>query len=151
MQGQSFNYKLQPNLKNLQYSNSMYVFWIFWEFKRKDPYDKGFLIAIHAKRYKVFFSTSMSYLLMNVTTRTVIRCYFVLFMLTIWTSSMSNTIIRGEKYQNSKFIRYLCFKSEEKELNTSRCNLRRQERSWTSINEIRKIGLKPNEPTFQWK
>ena len=90
--------------------------------------DKGFLIAIQAKRYKVFFSTSMSYLLMNVT-RTVIRCYFVLFMLTIWTSSMSNTIIRGEKYQNSKFIRYLCFKSEEKELNTSRCNLRRQERS----------------------
>ena len=68
-------------------------------------YDKGFLItsdglqlAIQAKRYKVFFSTSMSYLL-NVTTltRTVIRCYFVLFMLTIWTSSMSNTIIRGER------------------------------------------------------
>ena len=26
MQGQSFNYKLQPNLKNLQHSNSMYVF-----------------------------------------------------------------------------------------------------------------------------
>ena len=95
----------------------------------RNAYDKGFLIAIQAKRYKVFFSTSMSYLLMNVTTRTVIRCYFVLFMLTIWTSSMSNTIIRGEKYQNSKFIRYLCFKSEEKELNTSRCNLRRQERS----------------------
>ena len=127
MQGQSFNYKLQPNLKNLQHSNSMYVFWIFWEFKRKEClYDKGFLIAIQAKRYKVFFSTSTAYLLMNVTTRTVIRCYFVLFMLTIWTSSMSNTIIRGEKYQNSKFIRYLCFKSEEKELNTSRCNLRRQ-------------------------
>ena len=96
----------------------------------RNAYDKGFLTAIQAKRYKAFFSTSMSYLLMNVTTRTVIRCYFVLFyMLTIWTSSMSNTIIRGEKYQNSKFIRYLCFKSEEKELNTSRCNLRRQERS----------------------
>ena len=93
----------------------------------RNAYDKGFLIAIQAKRYKVFFS--MSYLLMNVTTRTVIRCYFVLFMLTIWTSWMSNTIIRGEKYQISKFIRYLCFKSEEKELNTSRCNLRRQERS----------------------
>ena len=95
----------------------------------RNAYDKDFLIAIQAKRYKVFFSTSMSYLLMNVTTRMVIRCYFVLFMLTIWTSSMSNTIIRGEKYQNSKFIRYLCFKSEEKELNTCRCNLRRQERS----------------------
>ena len=93
----------------------------------RNAYDTGFLIAIEAKRYKVFFSTSMSYLLMNVTT--VIRCYFVLFMLTIWTSSMSNTIIRDGKYQNSKFIRYLCFKSEEKELNTSRCNLRRQERS----------------------
>ena len=95
----------------------------------RNAYDKGFSIAIQAKRYKVFFSTSMSDLLKNVTTRTVIRCYFVLFMLTIWTSSMSNTIIRGIKYQNSKFIRYLCFKSEEKELNTSRCNLRRQERS----------------------
>ena len=52
----------------------------------RNAYDKGFLIAIQAKRYKVFFSTSMSYLLMNVTTRTVIRCYFVLFILTIWTS-----------------------------------------------------------------
>ena len=45
----------------------------------RNAYDKGFLIAIQAKRSKVFFSTSMSYLLMNVTTRTVIRCYFVLF------------------------------------------------------------------------
>ena len=32
----------------------------------RNAYDKGFLIAIQAKRYKVFFSTSMSYLLMNV-------------------------------------------------------------------------------------
>ena len=151
MQGQSFNYKLQPNLKNLQHSNSMYVFWIFWEFKRKECLWQGFFNCDTSQEIQDIFSTSMSYLLMNVTTRTVIRCYFVLFMLTIWTSSMSNTIIRGEKYQNSKFIRYLCFKSEEKELNTSRCNLRRQERSWTSINEIRKIGLKPNKPTFQWK
>ena len=134
MQGQSFNYKLQPNLKNLntliqcmfsEYSGSL---------NGRNAHDKGFLIAIQAKRYKVFFSNK--YVLFidecTVTTRTVIRCYFVLFMLTIWTSSMSNTIIRDEKYQNSKFIRYLCylcFKSEEKELNTSRCNLRRQERS----------------------
>ena len=127
MQGQSFNYKLQPNLKNLQHSNSMYVFWIFWEFKRKECLWQGFFNCDTSQEIQGIFSTSMSYLLMNVTTRTVIRCYLVLFMVTIWTSSMSNTIIRGEKYQNSKFIRYLCFKSEEKELNTSRCNLRRQE------------------------
>ena len=133
MQGQSFNYKLQPNLKNLQHSlstfNVCFLNILHGSLNGRNAYDKGFLIAIQAKTYKVFFSTSMSYLLMNVTTRTVIRCYFVPFMLTIWTSSMSNTIIGGEKYQNSKFIRYLCFKSEEKELNTSRCNLRRQERS----------------------
>ena len=100
MQGQSFNYNQTLKTFNTLIQNF---------FSEYSAYDKGFLIAIQAKRYKVFFSTSMSYLLTNVTTRTVIRCYFVLFMLTIWTSSMSNTIIRGEKYQNSKFIRYSCF------------------------------------------
>ena len=54
MQGQSFNYKLQPNLKNLQplircmfseYSGSL---------NGRNAYDKGFLIAIQAKRYKIF-------------------------------------------------------------------------------------------------
>ena len=89
MQGQSFNYKLQVYNQTLKTFNTL-IQCMFSEYSGslngRNAYDKGFLIAMQATRYKVFFSTNMSYLLNNVTTRTVIRGYFVLFMPTIWTS-----------------------------------------------------------------